>query len=723
MKKIELLAPCGNMEALKAAVAAGCDAVYLGLTTFSARAFAGNFTHEEFIEAISYCHIRGVKIYVTMNTLLFETEVRNAIKEIEFLYDHDVDAVLVQDLGLFHLCRTMFSDLEVHASTQMHVHNVDGAKFLQKCGASRVVLARETPLSVVKEVTALGIEAEVFSYGAICISYSGQCLMSESVKHRSGNRGMCAQLCRLKYQDHYKEDGEYLLSPKDLNVIDRIPELIEAGVSSLKIEGRMKRAEYVFLVVKTFREAIDAYYARKPYQVSEKRQRDLLLMFNRGFSLGHLFNASVSERMSHYRPNHQGITIGKVLDYKQGKVKVSLSDTLYQHDGLRILNEPVDTGLTAVKIYKNGLLVSSAKQGDIVELDCHSKPYPKKGQLLQKTTDSKLLEDIHKEMDEKIRRIPIQIEYSFIVNHPAKLIVNDFDGHVVTCESSFIVQKAQNSPLSDDRIIEQIKKVGDDPYFVKDIIGEANRIFMPIKVINELRRDALKELSNIRSKMHVRLGKKEYDFTLKERCMPEYRVIVDNLKSHQIYTINEKKEHSVINKLYPIQENSYQDRMISDTVISEVGAFNLSLNHCIAGMNLNIANSYACAFALSQVGIDAIILSSECNDNQIDLLLSNFKERYGFEVPLFKLVYGNRIVMYIKNGFSIHHKDIHELEDLHHNTFAIQEYQNITEILENEPICSSNTNCYGNYILLSSESDKMVDEIIEESYEEIFERI
>lgn len=140
-------------------------------------------------------------------------------------------------------------------------------------------------------------------------------------------------------------------------------------------------------------------------------------------------------------------------------------------------------------------------------------------------------------------------------------------------------------------------------------------------------------------------------------------------------------------------------------------------------MNLNIANSYACAFALSQVGIDAIILSSECNDNQIDLLLSNFKERYGFEVPLFKLVYGNRIVMYIKNGFSIHHKDIHELEDLHHNTFAVQEYQNITEILENEPICSSNTNCYGNYILLSSESDKMVDEIIEESYEEIFERI
>ncbi len=723
MKKIELLAPCGNMEALKAAVAAGCDAVYLGLTTFSARAFAGNFTHEEFIEAISYCHVRGVKIYVTMNTLLFESEVQNAIKEIEFLYDHDVDAVLVQDLGLFHLIRTMFSDLEVHASTQMHVHNVDGAKFLQKCGASRVVLARETPLSIVKEVTALGIEAEVFSYGAICISYSGQCLMSESVKHRSGNRGMCAQLCRLKYQDHCKEDGEYLLSPKDLNVIDHIPELIEAGVSSLKIEGRMKRAEYVYLVVKTFREAIDAYYAKKPYQVSKQRQRDLLLMFNRGFSLGHLFNASTSERMSHYRPNHQGITIGKVLDYRQGKVKVSLSEPLYQHDGLRIINEPVDTGLTAVKIYKNGLFVNKAERGDIVELDCRSKPYPKKGQLLQKTTDSKLLEDIHLEMNEKIRRIPIQVEYSFIANHPAKLIVNDFDGHTVICESEFIVQKAQNSPLSDDRIIEQIKKTGDDPYFVEDIIGEASRIFMPIKVINELRRDALTKLSTLRSKTHTRIGKKEYAFTLEEKNMPNYRLIVDNLKTHEIYTIDESKEHTNICKLYPIQENSYQERNITNTVISEVGAFNLTLEHCIVGMNLNIANSYACAFVLSQKNIDAIILSSECNDNQIDLLLENFKERYGFEVPLFKLVYGNRIVMYIKNGFSVHQKEIHKLVDLHHNQFAVQEYQNITEILESEPICSNNTNCYGNYILVSSESDKMVDEIIEESYEEIFERI
>ena len=721
MKKIELLAPSGNMESLKAAVAAGCDAVYLGLTTFSARAFAGNFTHEEFIEAISYCHIRNVKVYVTMNTLLFETEVPNAIKEIEFLYENDVDAVLIQDLGLFHICREMFPDLEVHSSTQMHIHNVDGAKFMKKCGASRVVLARETPLSIVKEVSDLGIETEVFAYGAICISYSGQCLMSASVKNRSGNRGMCAQLCRLKYSDGYKEDGEYLLSPKDLNVIGKIPDLIEAGVSSLKIEGRMKRSEYVYLVVKTFREAIDAYYNHKEYKISKQRQKDLLLMFNRGFSLGHLFNSSVEERMSHYRPNHQGITIGKVLDYQKGKVKVSLTDTLYQHDGLRILNEPVDTGLTAVKIYKNGLLVSKASSGDIVELDCTSKPYPKKGQLLQKTSDSKLIDDIDNEIRETIKRVKVQGEYSFIVNEPARLIVNDFDGHTIFAESSFIVQKAQNSPLCEDRIIEQIQKVGEEPYEFVDVIGEANNVFMPIKVINELRRDALSKLSLARSKTHKRSVPKEYSFKLDELKCPNYRIIVDNIKSHSCFTLDNTKNKNTISKTYPIRENKYDRDTLENAILSEVGTLNLEKNHCIAGINLNIANSYACAFVLSLGGIDSIILSSEVNSDQIEYLINNFKDRYGFYPPLFKLVYGKRILMFIKNGFS--KNSIHEIEDLHQMKFQVQSYENIVEILENEPLYLNNSECYGNYIILSDESDKIVEDILEESYEEISKRI
>ncbi|MBR2830657.1 MAG: U32 family peptidase, partial [Solobacterium sp.] len=297
-KKIELLAPAGNMEALKAAVAAGCDAVYLGGTGFSARAFAGNFDHEEMVQAITYCHIHGVKVYVTMNTLLFEQELAAAMKEVAFLYEHDVDALLIQDLGLFHWIREVYPDLELHCSTQMHIHNAAGVRFMKEMGAARAVIARETPLEVIKDCIREGIDIEVFAYGAICISYSGQCLMSQAVKNRSGNRGMCAQLCRLRYQwsdgrqATRDEAGEYLLSPKDLNVIDRVPELIEAGVSSLKIEGRMKRPEYVWLVVRTFREAIDACYRGETYKPSRQRLKDLMLMFNRGFSQGHLFHAS-----------------------------------------------------------------------------------------------------------------------------------------------------------------------------------------------------------------------------------------------------------------------------------------------------------------------------------------------------------------------------------------------------------------------------------------------
>ena len=245
LKKVELLAPAGTREALEAAVAAGADAVYLGTTLFSARAFAGNFTREQAAAAISYCHGHGVRVYVTMNTLLYETELDNALAEVRFLYEAGADALLIQDFGLFMLVRAGFPEMEVHCSTQMHIHNVDGCRFMAAQGASRVVLARETPLELVRACAKTGIEIEVFCYGAQCISYSGQCLLSAAVKKRSGNRGICAQMCRLRYQSCENgrvipnEDGDYLLSHKSKNLLERLPQLFEVGVSSLIIEGRM----------------------------------------------------------------------------------------------------------------------------------------------------------------------------------------------------------------------------------------------------------------------------------------------------------------------------------------------------------------------------------------------------------------------------------------------------------------------------------------------------
>ena len=231
------------------------------------------------------------------------------------------------------------------------------------------------------------------------------------------------------------------------------------------------------------------------------------------------------------------------------------------------------------------------------------------------------------------------------------------------------------------------------------------------------------ELSNKRKKRHTVTSPLSYDFVLQEKECPQYRILVDDIRKHTVTGITKEKESIKLSKSYPIHENKYETRELKDFIVSEVGTLNLNLEHCIAGMNLNIANSYACAFVLAQKGIDAVILSSECNDDQIEYLIDNFTKRYGFVPPLYKLVYGKRIVMYIKNGFSVNQKEISEIEDLHHNTFEIQNYKNITEVLESDAVCSNNTLTYGNYIILSNESNKIKEEIIGESYEEIFNRI
>ena len=264
MKRIELLSPAGNMDSLVAAVQAGCDAVYLGGTLFGARAFAGNFNDEEIVNAIKYCHLYGVKVYVTTNILIYEREVETFLKYVEFLHKNNVDAILIQDLGMLDLVHKTFPNLECHASTQMHIHNLDGVIVANKLGCKRVVLARETPISLVKEIKEkVDVDLEIFAHGALCVSYSGQCLFSSLIGNRSGNRGSCVGSCRLPYRivdNHNKtlNSGDYPLSMKDLNTLEYLDELIEAGVTSLKIEGRMKSPEYVYTVTKLYRMAIDS---------------------------------------------------------------------------------------------------------------------------------------------------------------------------------------------------------------------------------------------------------------------------------------------------------------------------------------------------------------------------------------------------------------------------------------------------------------------------------
>ena len=289
MKKIELLAPAGNMENLIYAVEAGCDAVYLGLKKFGARAFSSNFTDEEVVEAINYCHLRGVKVYVTLNTLIYDDEVDSFLESVDFLHKNNVDALLIQDIGMLDLIRKMYPKLEVHASTQMHIHNLDGVKVMEKLGVKRVVLARETSIDTINYIKKnTNIELEVFIHGALCISYSGECLMSKFIGGRSGNRGECAGSCRMSY-DVEDESGRklnidnYPISTKDLNTIYYIDKLIDSGVSSLKIEGRMKSKEYVYMVVKLYRDTIDNYYKTGALIVNEDNLLKLKKIFNRDY--------------------------------------------------------------------------------------------------------------------------------------------------------------------------------------------------------------------------------------------------------------------------------------------------------------------------------------------------------------------------------------------------------------------------------------------------------
>ncbi|MFZ5647205.1 MAG: peptidase U32 family protein, partial [Bacillota bacterium] len=322
MNKPELLAPAGGWEAFTAAVENGADAVYLGGKMFNARQSADNFDNDDLKRAVEYAHLRGVKIYVTVNTLIADGEMEDALEFLFALHNTGADAAIIQDAGLASLARKTIPELQLHASTQMTAHNSPGVMSLLEQGFSRVVLARELSLKEISEIKkTTGADLEVFIHGALCIAYSGQCLLSSMIGGRSGNRGRCAQPCRMQYVltdgagsplVNPAEAGEYLLSPRDLNISAHIPDLISAGINSFKIEGRMKRPEYVATVVRVYRSLIDRALSGDPYFVEEKQESDLAQIFNRDFTTGYFFGGQGRDMMSYKRPNNRGVRLGRV---------------------------------------------------------------------------------------------------------------------------------------------------------------------------------------------------------------------------------------------------------------------------------------------------------------------------------------------------------------------------------------------------------------------------
>ncbi len=510
-EKPELLAPAGGMEAFVAAVENGADAVYLGARAFSARGYASNFSEEELEEAIDYAHLRGVKVYVTVNTLLKEGEVENALKLLSWLRQIGTDAIIIQDLGLISLARKYLPDLPLHASTQMTLHNSEGVEFAKKLGIERVVLSRECSLEEIKQMREkTGTEIEVFIHGALCISYSGQCLLSSLIGGRSGNRGFCAQPCRKKYRLYcegksIKTTGSYLLSPKDLNTTSGLGALIKAGIESFKIEGRMKRPEYVAGVVRIYRRLIDRYLENpEGYSVSEEEQEALTQLFNRGFTQGYFFENPRWKLMSRESPQNRGIPAGTIIGYdsRSNRIRVRLSLALSVGDGIMVESaelSPEDKGKIISSMYTRKGQIYSAQTGDIIEIPFDSKV--QSGSTVYRTYDKKLMDSLKKESESGDLRpkIPVFITATIVLGRPIKLEIKDRDSNAVVIESEYLVEKAKKQPTSKSQIEKQLSKLGNTIFEAAELHVDMEKdVFIPVGQLNELRTKAIEQLENLR---------------------------------------------------------------------------------------------------------------------------------------------------------------------------------------------------------------------------------
>lgn len=490
MKKAELLAPAGSMESLIAAVQAGADAVYFGGNKFSARAFASNFDEDNIIKAIRYCHLYGVKVYITLNTLIKENEINEAMEYVKFLYKAGIDALIIQDVGIAYLIKKSFPDMELHASTQITVHNAEGALLMKNLGFKRIVLSRELSLKEIEYISKeLNLETEMFVHGALCVSYSGQCLMSSLIGGRSGNRGRCAQPCRMQYslidKISGKEKSAYILSPKDICTIEDIDKIIESGTASLKIEGRMKRPEYVAGIVETYRKALDSYYNNEAFE-AEGGNKKLLQLFNReGFSKAYLFGNVGSDMMAYSFPKNMGIPIGGI----KKDFTITLKEDISLKDGIRIGTS--EKGFTVSKIIKQNREVEKAYKGDTVKI------FPnlyKSDDILYKTSDTNLnsyLEDIYKDPFKK--KILLELHVDFTAESPIKLKTY-YSGKYFEIEGP-VVQEALKKPVSKEKITENLKKSADTPIKFDNIIFDRyDSGFLPISAINEVRRSIIENI-------------------------------------------------------------------------------------------------------------------------------------------------------------------------------------------------------------------------------------
>ena len=606
---MELLVPAGDINSFYAALNNGADAIYLSGKMFGARSYAKNFTSDELKTVLKLGKIYGVKIYVTMNTLVKENEVNDFLKEVEFLYSLGVDAILMQDFGMISLCLEKYPNLVIHASTQVNSSSYETIKLLYVMGVKRVVLPREMSIDEIKKID-IPIELEVFIHGALCVSYSGNCLFSSMLGGRSGNRGECVGSCRLPYK-LYKDktliDEGYLLSMKELNTSIDIKKL-PSNVTSLKIEGRMKNPSYVGFITKYYRKILDNE------ELTTKDLEDLKSMFYRGFTKGHLFNDN--DLINKKSPNHLGSHLGKVIDVNDERIRIELDKSLLQGDGIRFRES--NKGMIVNYLYDlKDNLINKGNPKQIVEID--NKVNLTSLDEVRKTTDKSF-----EITDSAItRKVPINIDVKAKVGEEFSLTFSDLK-HSVTYRGS-VVEKSINNSLSKERLISQLEKLGNTPFVSKHInIDMDEDIFIRIGDLNIARRTLSERL----------IGERINDYK---------EPIINEVTFHKINT----NEIIDLDNYVEVERNPFyiKDVLKDKSIVSNL--FKPTTN-VIASYHLNVFNSYT-AFYLYKLGYKGITLSVELNNIELKDLIESIRKRFG-NIPLVIKTKGYVEVMLIKGN-------------------------------------------------------------------------
>ena len=641
----ELLAPVGNKEAFYAAIANGCDAVYLGLDKYNARAYAENFNLQNLQEYVDFAHLRNVRVFVTLNTIAYDHELEEIYSMIDELAKIKVDAIIVQDLAVLVYAVNNYKSLEVHASTQMGIDDYFGAKLLKDIGVKRVVLARETPIQIIKDIKErANIEVESFIHGALCVSYSGNCFMSAAIGERSGNRGRCAGCCRKQYSLINLDTKQniktgYLLSMKDLNLSSHIDEM--NFIDSFKIEGRMKEEAYVAAVTNTYRKIID----NEPYD-----KETLDKVFNRTYTKGFINNEDSKNITNINRPNNNGFLIGKVTKVNNNKVWIKLFKDVKQGDHIRIENENslTDINMVLTKMFDSDFKpVESSNKVIVVYTD----KKVKLNALVFKTKDLEFYSNVNVgNRIKEYKKLGINVSISIKLDEPILLKVS-YKEHTVYQKSEFITTKALKVASTESDVFNHLSKMNDTPYFIENFDIELDKdVFVPVKVLNDLRRAAITKLNNSRLNKKLKLSKESIFINPKNYDYQKPKLSIEVSTKEQYYFVKNLGYENVYFKNIVRRNNCQYVEDEEEVLIGGLSSIEYYKNKdvtLVSDYSFNVNNCVSAAF-LSSLGVDRITLSSELNKYQIDALVKKYIDTYETYPNFEMIVYGRATLMHSK---------------------------------------------------------------------------